>query len=274
VKNERKERGRRIFNGGLCARRMAKSVKTLFFAAMAAAAILFAPMIAEARELRREHTIEIYVECIDEARAIINELNGYNLESYASLSDGARWATFSRRVDGWAFRHVQAVLREMGEVINESENARFLGADIAAVDTQIAVLSREMERLSTLMAASDTLNVLIAVNDRLNRVARDRDALVGRRNLLISQADSAVINIHLTEAWNFVPPTPMTFGERVSAEFWHSWDTTLYFGENLLVFLAWVSVPFAVWAVGATTTALIVVGVVKNRKGAKKNEAV
>ena len=248
-------------------------MRIFIFALAAIAAVFAVPVAAEAQQFRREHTIEIQVECIDEARGIINELNGYNLESNASLQDGERWATFSRRVDNWAFRHTQAVLREMGEVIHENENARILSGQITNLDTQIAVLSQEMERLSMLMAASDSLAVLIAINDSLNNVARDRDGLVGRRNVLLNQAGGAVIHIHLFETRQFEPLPPRTFGERVSRNFLQSWANTLEFGENLVVFVVRVSVPLMVWVVGATVVALTVVAVVKRRKGAKLNEA-
>lgn len=236
------------------------------------AVFLFAPVSAEAQQLRREHTIEIYVECIEAAREIINAQNGYNLDSHASFERYSRWANFTRRVDDWAFRHTQAVLRELGEVLHEHEHATFLGGEIANVETQIRVLSQEMERLSAMMAAADSLNVLIAVNDRLNNVARDRDALVGRREVLLSQAESSIIRIHLFET----PPDPTedappTFGERVSTSFLNSWNATRRTAENTLVFVVRISVPLGIWA--AVVGVLLIAARISNkRKGAKRNE--
>ncbi|MCL2357063.1 MAG: DUF4349 domain-containing protein [Defluviitaleaceae bacterium] len=248
-------------------------MRNIIFAGAFFAAIFFVPTLVQAQQLSREHTITIQVECIEAARAIINELNGHNLDAQVSFHDEARSAFFVRRVDDWAFRHVQEVLRELGEVTREHEHARFLGGDIAAANTQIYVLSRETERLATLMAASRSLNVLIAVNDRMNDVARERDAAIGWRNMLLAQADTAVIHIHLFEERYFEPPAPQTFGQRVSDSFFGSLNATRRTGETLVVFIVRVSVPFAAWAVTASVVALIIVKIVRRRRKGKKNEA-
>ncbi|MDR0273127.1 MAG: DUF4349 domain-containing protein [Clostridiales bacterium] len=201
------------------------------------------------RHLSRHHTIEIEVECIETARAVINELNGYNLDSNASFTDVRRSAIYTRRVDAWAFRHVQQVLRELGEVQSESENAQYCGTEIMDIDTRILVLSQEMERLSLMMAASRSLDVMIAVNDRLSQVSRDRDHFIGRRNVIAAQVDSPIINIHIYEIPEVPPEDEMSFGSRVVRSFLNSWEVTRTIGEHLFVLLARISVPFTVMAV-------------------------
>lgn len=215
--------------------------RILFLAAML---IFIFPIAVQARDISRNHSIEIEVECIDEARKIINELNGFNLNSYV----GQNHANFTRRVDDWAYRHTQEVLRGLGEVIYEQENAQHLGAEIFGLNTRFAVISTEMERLTLMMAASDTLDVLIAINDRLSNVSRDRDEISGRRNVLLTQASSPIIHISLTQTREDMPPLdPKTFGERVSESFLNSWENTRRVTENLLVFATRFSVPFAIW---------------------------
>jgi len=237
------------------------------FCFLAAVCVTAFPVVAEARHLSRHHTIEIEVECIETAREIINDLNGYNLDSSASFTDNYRWANFTRRVEGWAFRHVQEVLRNLGEVLSEHENAHFLGPEILNTETRLLVLSQEIERLSLMMAASDSLSVLIAVNDRLSHVTRDRDALIGRRNVLLTQADSPIIHIHLVETPDDPPrPVPTDFGSRVARSFLNSWEHTRIAAENILVSIVGASVQVAVWVVVGGIAGLVIFKVNKKRR--------
>lgn len=230
------------------------------------------PVAAYAREMGRHHTISIEVECIEAAREVINSLNGHNLHSNLELAQrGWRNAQITRVVDEWAFRHVQEVLRGLGEVTSESENAWHLGGAILETETRITVLNREIERLTAMLVASDSLEVLIAVNDRLSWVSRDRDGQIGRRNLLISQVNSPVIDIFLSEPPAYVPaPPPDTFGERVAHRFRMSLQNTRRVTGNALVFFARASLQIVfLAAVGGAAT----VAVLKIRKKRRLKEA-
>lgn len=230
------------------------------------------PMTVHGRQLSRNYTIEIEVECVEEARKAIAELSGFNIDSWAHLAEGQRSASYTRRVEGWAFRHAQEVLRGLGEVHYENENARYLGGELLNIETRIRVLTQEIERLSAMLAASETLEVLIAVNDRLTWVTRDRDLLIGRRRMLTEHADSVVVNIMISEPPAYVPrPEPEGFGARVSAAFINSWENTVAFGGNLLVVFARVGLPLLIWAVLPGAVALVVVLAV--RKKWRKAEA-
>jgi hypothetical protein len=174
------------------------------------------------------------------------------------------------------FRHVQDVLRELGEVVSETEHSYCFTSEILNLETRILVLSQEMERLSLMMAASDSLEILIAVNDSLSRVSRERDNLSGRRRLLTGQSASPIINIMLFEPPLIQPPpVPRTFGERVSRSFLNSWENTIYTGGNLLEFLALISVPLVIWLCIGSVVALAAKKKVKKiiTKRRKKREA-
>jgi len=213
------------------------------------------PVYAQDRQFMQHHTIEIEVECLDYATEIIRGLNGYNLDSYVFLNESSprrteRWANFTRRVDYWAFRHVQEVLRDLGDVIFESENAQFLGAQITDTDVRILALSQEIERLSIMMAASDSLDVLIAIDARLSQVMLQRNNLIGTRNVLLAQAVSPVIDIRLMEIPEDRPrATPPGFRSRVADSFMATWRGTLAFASSLLVLAVRASLPVLVFAV-------------------------
>jgi len=219
-------------------------------------AAVYTPVYAnEGRRLHQTYSIEIEVECLDTAMTVVRELNGYNLSSAVFMFEPwwdatARRATFARRVDEWAFRHVQEVLRGLGDVTNETEQARHLEAEFLDVEVRLRAVNQEIERLTARLAASTYLNTLIAVDNHLSHVMRDRDSLIGWRNLLNSQASGPVLNITLVEIPEERPaPTPDSFGSRISVSFLDSWNTAVRNAGNFIVFLARVAIPAVIWAV-------------------------
>jgi len=218
------------------------------------AVLISIPVTAQDRQLMLRHSISIEVECLDAAMEVIRELNGYNLEASVYLHEapnvrGAeRSASIARRVDHWAFAHIQEALRDMGEVRHETENAQFLGAQIIDLDARLVALTEEIERLAIMMAGSDNLDMLIAIDARLSQVVLERNSVIGTRNVLISHVASPVINITLTETTGERPtPTQPGFGNRVVDSFTGSLRTTGVVAGNLLVFVARTLIPFLIY---------------------------
>jgi len=226
-------------------------VSCLFLATLTL--LLTLPTHASDRPFRQTHNIEINVECIAYATEVIRSLNGYNLESTITLNEHQRafnpWrqADFTRRVDAWAFRQVQEVLRGLGEVRTESESARFLGGEIMDIDAQIAATSQEIDRLSLMMARSDSLDILITIDHRISELSWHLNSLLGRRNVLYSQAASPVITIRLFEATDMPSPTRPTFVRRVTDSFLGSLRATIRGAGHVLVFFARISIPLVAW---------------------------
>ena len=204
---------------------------------------------ADLQALRQSHNIHITVESIDEASEVIRGLPGYNLDSSAESDTWQRHARFRRRVNAEDFRLVQETLRSLGEVTFESENAAHLSARMMDLDVQIAVLNQELQRLTDMMVASTTLDVLIAVNDRLTAVSRHRDNLVGQRNVLQVESQGPILHITLLEILPDAPrPAPHSFGRRITDRFMGSVHGTQRAAGNFAVGVARIALPLAVWA--------------------------
>jgi hypothetical protein len=232
-------------------------MKRLFIVSVCfvAAAIVFAlPVSASGRRMQQNYSVHITVECLETALETIRDLPGFNLHTNVTFIEPhrgmpVRQAYFTRRVDNWAFRHVQQVLRDMGEVTSESENAWHLSGELSNIETRLLVLSQEIDRLSVMMAASTTLNILIAIDNQLNRVSWERDQLTGRRNQILIESQSTMMTITLSEKTEYIRPAPPTFGRRISDSFLNSWNGLLRMGGNLLVFLTRMSLPYLTWLV-------------------------
>ena len=256
-----------LCKGGMFVRKIAVCFLVMAFVVLAAV-----PVYAQDRQLRQHHTIEIEVECLYAATEVIRGLNGYNLEASVFLNEsfrhGAqRWGAFERRVEYWAYSHVQEVLRGLGDVVYESQSALFLGAQIMDADARITALTQEMERLSVMLAASDNLNVLITIDSRLSQVALERNQVIGTRNVLIAQAANPVINIRLHEIPEGRPAVmPDRFGSRVADMFMLSLRTTGTVLGHMLVFAARVFIPVLVFAGLALPVVYVCLKARKRRK--------
>jgi len=202
------------------------------------------------RPLRQNYTISIVVECVETATEIIRDLPGYNLDLATNFNEWQRTAEFRRRVHSDTLRYVQAVLRDLGEVINESENAQHLGTGIMDLDVRIIAANQELERLTALMAASTSLDVLIAVNDRINTVARNRDDLIGHLNVLMVDSQGPIVNITLVEHLPGRPaPSPEGFGARIRESFGSSFRNSRNAAATFAVGVVRVFLPLTVWVV-------------------------
>jgi len=94
---------------------------------------------------------------------------------------------------------------------------------------------------------------------------------MGRRNVLLSEAASPVINIMLFEIPEDRPePTPLGFGRRVADRFSNSWYNTRSSAASFLVFLIRISIPLVVVGIIAAICIVIANNVRKKWQRSKK----
>ena len=238
----------------------------IFIACLLGLGLLLFPSQVSARQPQRRmqhnYSIQVIVECLPTAAEVVLGLAGFNLRADMSMEH----ANFTRRVENWAFGHVQAVLRDLGEVVHERETTRHLDAELDGLDTRLRVLEQEIERLMLMMAGSRSLDVLIAVDSHLSRVMWERDNLIGRHNQLMNDAQSTVVQITLTERWVYVPTEEPGFGERVANSFMASWRGMVRNAGNFTVFMARVSIPLFIWLVIGGCVLLIALRVTKKQR--------
>lgn len=227
--------------------------------------LMLFPVTAHAAQPRfhlQNYDITIAVESVEHAAYIINGLSGYNLDAFVSLNEHHSEGSFRRRIDSWAYRSVQETLRSLGEVISENETVIYLGNEVTDLEAQLAINAQEFQRISLMMEASDSLNVLTMLSDRLGQLSRTRDGLLGRRNQILVQTSSPVINIFIVqipeilEEEEIIPPT---FLERLGNGFVNSFrGTGVFFGVVLIAF-AYMFFPLIILAVIGVPIVLFVV---------------
>jgi len=134
------------------------------------------------------------------------------------------------------------------------------------LDAQIAATSQEIDRLSLMMARSDSLDILITIDHRITELSWHLNDLIGRRNVLYSQAASPVITIRLFEMSDApASPTRPAFGRRVADSFLSSWQGTRTAGGHVLVFFVRVSIPLVTWGALLALTIFVFVKMKKRK---------
>ena len=224
-------------------------MKIIFAILGLTANILFFSYVYAGPHLVQMHNINIVVECVDEALEVISGLGGYNLQMDVSTFEWSdmnptRQAEVVRRVDASEYRLAQQLLRSLGTVTFEGESARNVGGDISDLQLRINSATGEFERISHMMSESDSLQMLITLDSRLSDIAWQRDSLIGSLNMLLAESGSAILTIHLAEDMGvFVPPPGPSFGERISASFFGSWNVTTQIAQGIVVFLVYAFIP-------------------------------
>jgi hypothetical protein len=193
-----------------------------------------------------EAEISLSVADLTTAVAQIRRLNGFSLHEQVAYYEYGGNAQLHRRVDAWAYEHVQMMLREMGMVQRESERAFRMTEQVRDLEARIRAITQEIDRLTLLMSESETLDDLIAIDRRLGQVETERERLRGNLNVLLDATAAPTITIFLHEP----PPEPEpeeeveeeeipdpTFWEQFRDRFITSVNAFVRDMENVVVFL-------------------------------------
>jgi|GEM_PF-3048410 len=229
-------------------------------------------MASQPRHHRQTYEISIEVQCVEEAAFIINGLSGYSLDSSVNLGMHRPNAYFMRRVDSWAYLQVQETLRNLGEVLDEFELVTYLGSELTDIEAQLAINSGEVQRVSQMLEDSNSLDVMTLLSGRLGDLMFGRDLLMGRRNQILTQAGSPIIEIYLVQA--IVPVAEeeslaIPLSTRIGNSFTTSVGGVGQFFGHIFVGLAFISVPLVLWSAICIP---IVVWAVKRGRRANVNQ--
>ena len=231
-----------------------KRLKILAAAAVLAIVTAIVPTSALAAHYHRTYDIQIKVECVETAVEIINGMAGHNIYSTSHFNEWGSSATFNRRVDEAALPHIQAVLRSLGEVQNESEWTNHMTAEMLDLEARLIASQAEIDRLSDIMAASANLQVLIEVESRLSAVRWQRDNLLGRLNEINGLTAMPYVNINIWDAAPQAASEEITFSQRLADAFTGSAIGMAGAFGDLVLFLAWVAIPLGlIAAIGVPT---------------------
>lgn len=222
----------------------------------AAAKAVVAPV---ERKIRYTGNIDLVVTNLDEALPQVEKLvaaqKGYVAKSEVREDSGKRRsATFTLRIPTGGFQPTRDGLLTLGTPERNAVDSEDVTEEFVDVQARIKNLKEQEDKLNELLKEKrkeEKLDDIIKVSDRIAQVRGDIERVQGRLNYLANMTALATINLTLREVKDYKPPTAPTFGNRISAVFFESWDTLVTFGQGVVLF-----------AVGASLWVAILVPVV------------
>lgn len=211
------------------------------------------------RKIIRTMRITAETKAFDTATAAIEalcaDLGGY-IES-SSRSGGsirysssvvARSASYILRIPAEKLDAFRAGMSGDINVVDESSKISDITDQYFDVDTRIATLKVEEERLLAMLEKATELEYLITLEQRLSEVRYEIESYTGTLRRYDSQVAYSTVHLNLDEVVEYteVIETPKTFGQQLSIAFRESWTD---FADGCK--------DFAVWFVYAIPTLLV-----------------
>ena len=181
--------------------------------------------------------IELVVKELETAIAEVKQLvqghKGYIAKSEVRGQVGQRrTAEYVLRVPVNNFTALQEGLLQLGFAERNTMESQDVTEEYVDVEARLQVLKREEEALRKLLQESTSRSDLLQTREHLLQVCAQIERAQGRLNLLSRMTALSTIHLKLWEEHNYRPPVPKaapTFGERISATFYSSWNNFLSF---------------------------------------------
>jgi hypothetical protein len=197
--------------------------------------------------LIRTYNIEIAVESLEAALPKILALPGIDIHSSLDIQAGN--GRMERIVSNRELDRTLNLLQGMAQVHETNSNARSEFAQLSSLQSEFLIRNMEYRNLNELLLSAGTLADFRIIESRLVSLISEIESLRGRINFLNSEIGTTQINIGITT----IPPTPIEEPEptpeeqtplqRISNTFIRSATATLATAQNLLVSIAYASIP-------------------------------
>jgi len=205
--------------------------------------------------LIHQHSITIYVACMESALVSMSTLPGFELSSQIWVVAGRGRAT--RMVQNRDLDRSLNLLNGFGYVTHSQSEATNVFSEWAGLTAEINVRNREYERLMELLYDANTLDEFRQIEVRLQEVIATLERLRGRLNGLEFDMGSSQIVVSLAIAAPVVEqeyePEPEDEPEeepgrwrQIADEFMRSLRGTSNVTQVVLIFLARISLPLVI----------------------------
>ncbi len=208
-----------------------------------------------------KETVKQIRELIRSADAIIeaeSESDSDNRWYYSghTKTSGSMRLNLTIRVPAANYEGFVEDISEVGKVLSKSQSVDNISRQYHDTQARIEALTKEEERLNSMIDLAETIEEMIFIEERLTEVEAQLNSY--KTNLAAMDVDVAYSTVRLTlrEVMIYTPeerPT-ITFGERLARTFENSWEGFADFLEGLLFALIYL-LPFLI-------TGAIVAGIV------------
>ncbi|MBE6575832.1 MAG: DUF4349 domain-containing protein [Ruminococcaceae bacterium] len=231
------------------------------------------------RKIVKTMRISAETKAFDRATAAIEalcaQLGGY-IES-SSRSGGsiryssavvARSAAYTLRIPAEQLDAFRAGMDGEINVVSENTGISDITDRYFDVDTRLATLKTEEERLLAMLEKATELEYLITLESRLSEVRYQIESYTGTLRRYDSQVAYSTVHLNLDEVLEYtqVIEAPQTFGERMSIALQESWADFVDNCKDFAVGFVYALPTLIVLAVIFTAAVVIIVSVVKKHR--------
>ena len=213
--------------------------------------------------------------------ALCTQLGGY-IES-SSRSGGsiryssavvARSASYTLRIPAEKLDAFRAGMAGEINVVSESTGISDITDQYFDVDTRLATLRTEEERLLAMLEKATELEYLITLESRLSEVRYQIESYTGTLRRYDSQVAYSTVHLNLDEVLEYtqVIEAPQTFGERMSIALQESWADFVDNCKDFAVGFVYALPTLIVLAVIFTAVGVIIAVVVKKHRRQRRDE--
>jgi len=157
--------------------------------------------LARDREVIRTGSMQLSVDhvgdAVDEVRRLTDAAAGFVADERELARESE--ITITVRVPGDAFDDVREQVADLGEVVEQTVEARDVTAEVVDVETRIESLRKSVERLQGMLGQSGDVAQLAAVEGELSRREVELEALLGQQRVLEDQVSLGTLTVTLSE---------------------------------------------------------------------------
>lgn len=234
-------------------------------------------------------TVEINAETKDFNNAVkdieekIKSLGGYiedcNVKNSSySGKTSIRHAYYTLRVPA---DKLETFLGEAGKLINitsSSRNAKDVSGDYYDIEARLSVLETERGVLQKMLSEADSVDNMITLERRLYDVIYEIESYKTQLKVYDGKVAYATVRLNLDEVASLTPVTvDNSFGTRFKSAVSESWQNTVDFSKDLVIFLVYAAPVVIIMLGGAVVVggviAAVALIVVKIRKAHRNKKA-
>ena len=191
-----------------------------------------------------------FEESVNELRHVVSIYGGFfeNTNQFNNFwsRNVVRQLNATIRVPAENYEILRQSLERIGRHMSTSESSREVSSEYYDIESRIRTRKTEEARLLALIDQAENLLQIIELEQRLGEVRTNIELYESRLRRIDSLASFSTIYLDLSEVTDEEPYEDLNFFARLGNGFINSAKITLQVLQNIVIFLAYISVPTAI----------------------------
>lgn len=222
--------------------------------------------------LKFDETVKNIEAMVEQGGGYIEGSQVYGVAMNQDARYNPRYGSFTLRVPADSFGAFYSALKELGNVLQESNDVADVTNQYFDLQARINSLEVQEKRLIELVASGKQLEDILAIETQLAQVRYEIEVNTATIRNLDNQVNFATVRLDLKEVFEetVIEPVPVTVWERISSGFKNSMENVKEFFIDFFVGFV-VALPYLVlWAIFIVVLILVLRAINKHHRKNKK----